>query len=217
MAWPGGPQTLSQFVGAVLALEGTPQALTAEQKTRVLAIVRKFEENSRRMGDATVAITRVLNDRQLPELSRPHRPPDFQPTEFSPGKDPMIERAISLLEKKAASSAASPTSSPTGIPMGRGGNIVMGVVYLESVRELALSPTQARTALDNLRIMRKEFETRSQLERQLNGVFDARQQETVTKSPIAYGQGELDAVHLLPSLMVRWLEGASSSSNTRSK
>jgi len=197
---PPAPRNLQQLVAGLILMENSSTALSAKQKTQVLDIARRYEGSARRLGNSASSILTMLDDKQREAIVQPHPPPQIDASEFAPGRDPMIERAVGLLEKKAAPSAPAPA------PASRNGKeysanrwmVLTGLLYLES-GENALSPVQARQVLGALTAMRKELKTQVALEEALNGALTAAQKRVLSDRPL-YEEA------VVPGLVVRWLE-----------
>ncbi|MBM3460815.1 MAG: hypothetical protein FJX76_01810 [Armatimonadetes bacterium] len=211
---PGAHRSLTQFLMCVIALEGTHHALTPAQQKRVLPVAKNYERSVRRMGEACVRIYLTLTPAQQKRVFG-QRPDVHGHAKgiFRPGVDPVIEDALRVLARREQSlPAAAPRKTPP-LPGGALVNrqpLLTGIAYLEKGR-YRLTPAQARFALDELRVMQAEYRQQAVWEDEIADVLTAEQQAFLRQQQTGYEEmisRETNAGHVLPVLLVRWLDAA---------
>lgn len=169
--------------------------LSSDQKTQIAKIASDLYDATSKMQDDLTNIIAVLNNTQRNDFFKPHKQPGNPPTPpsgSSPGSDPRIARAIQVLTGKAGSTAMPIPSPSAGAPFGpptlHRSLVADGIVALESSSTDALTPAQARTALDALQDVQTQVGRLVNDETALNKVLTSDQSKTMTglmQSPLS--------------------------------
>jgi len=185
----GGMNNPIDLAASVLALEETPQALTAAQKAALHDLLQQYYENLRPDYAATRNVVNVLSQKQRQVFFTPHEMPSVDAKDVSPNVDPFMTMAIEVLEKKAGATPAIPVPTPTDQPSGPDispdkGYFSMQIVYLESKSDLALDAAQARRALDVLKQLRESAKKEAELKQKIGAVLTPAQQQALAGKEI---------------------------------
>lgn len=204
---PPGPPTserripFEEFTSLTLNLNVGPTALTARQLERLLPLMQRYEASLHDDGDAAMNIYRVLTQAQRTTMYEPHSPPSVNSPRVS-GQDPFVDKALALMAKKAAGKPASSDSSVPDAILPTRWSVVEGLLYLESQPGAALNPGQARTALDNLKVIQKQIRVQDELQSALVAVLTPAQRQRLNELTIGEKQSAMAALY------VRWLQAA---------
>lgn len=195
----GGHITFNQFVAMATALEPGPDALSPVQKKQAAQLVQHYEETSLRIAGALQGILRVLNARQRQRML--NASPLASNAIVDADQDPFLELVYLKLRDKAGSTPAPPVNfSPLEQITDRQG-IFEGLVFLESQPALALSPAQARAAVDSLVVIRLQLRRRAVLEQKLSALLTPRQVRASLRA-----QQTLDVDGSVGLLVRHWLK-----------
>lgn len=202
---PGGPggfgpmdpfrNNLAFMVMSLSALDGTSNALTAEQKSKLAPIFKALNENATKTSSDLRIILSAVTPDQLERIDGPMRnrnarvdlpsgAPGIQ------GSDPLTDKLIEVLEKKAASVTASPAALVAEDPSRalRGGpsierpQIFMGLLTLEGT-SYAVTPDQAASLLATVKEIRTLRSQERTLIQSVGRVLTAQQTAAIRKIP----------------------------------
>lgn len=184
---PTGPRGMErsldfqEFAGVLMLMEDARIPLTEEQRAKALELVNSYLQNARKVSACCHAISNVLTPEQRNEMLTPRPPLEPPPTPLGPGRFYSVENLVARLEEKAGAQGATPQAAvDTGqrMPLDRF-TVVNGLTAL--VAGNSLSAEQARTALDNVKIIRDELFAQKQLEDQLASVLTSEQKGAVSR------------------------------------
>lgn len=172
---------LPRLVNKIVSLNDTKTPLDAAQRAKLRPVAAKMVEASGRMQAALTKAVSIMRPDQFSAMITPH--PEImqmmttlmQQGPASPGSDAMLTKTIEEVRKSiTASGSASPAALPTSAPQ-PGAMMVsldrrpvaMGILYLQSKKELALSPEQAKIVLESLEDCNKQLGVLSECQSRL--------------------------------------------------
>lgn len=187
---PGAPSApalameMEEFITGLAQLDQSNTPLSASQAQRMCPILEDYVTLQKQQAAAMMAIIGVLTKEQWEVFLQPHPMPPPTPTEGVDIRTVAIDRLMAAYKEKAAANGATPSTDapPSRLRILDRFMLTSALITLESTPQ-ALSPAQARTALDNLGVLRDAIHTSDSLKEKLANILTPEQKAALGGQP----------------------------------